>query len=380
MLNIDKINKIFKKLKTPPDIMDPTTFPLKRNKYFVLVSERSVGKTTQILLWGMCAHEVNGTQIQYIRQSDQMLTPKMSRQLFDTILKYDYVSKVTGGRWNSVEYYAARWTYTKTDDSGKVIEKDIKPFMSCLAINLNEQYKSVYNAPDGNVIIFDEFVSRFTRQDEFIDYCDLLKTIIRERKEPLVFMLGNTLDRYNTYFSEMELLPITTSMPIGEHTETTTSKGTPIYVEFVTREKTKEKLDLNRIFFGFRNKKLGAITGEDWVIVPMPHILHDDTRVTIYNHIYLQYEDYLIQLELCTDSTHGSHICAHMATKTYPDSRIYTLANTLDYRYRYRFGYDKLDKLVWALYDRKKYLYANNTIGVLVTKYVDSAKAARRLY
>lgn len=379
-LPIDKINHRFRKLKCPPDIMDPTTFPLKRNKYFVLVSERSVGKTTNILLWGMCAHEECGTQIQYIRQHTEMLTPKMSRQLFDTILAYHYIEKITGGKYNDLKYYAAGWYYVKRDDAGNIEEEDKKPFMYCLGLNRNAYYKSSYNAPTGDVIIFDEFVARYAPQDEFIDFCDVVKTIIRERTCPLIFMLGNTLDRYNNYFAEMELLDVTTTMPLGQSTEVNTSKGTPIYVNFVTREKTPEKLNLNKIFFGFKNKKLGSITGEGWALVPMQHIDGDDEREIIMRNLYLLLDEQLINMELAYSDRYGTHIICHAAKKVYNDSRIYTLSLMQDWRYRYKFGHDKLDKLIWTLYERKKFYYANNTIGVIVDKYVSNAKVRRSLY
>lgn len=382
MLPFDKIIREYNKLKCPSDVYNPTRLPLKRNKYFVLVSERSVGKTTNVLLFAMCAHKVAGVQVQYIRQHTDMITPKTSRQLFDTILRYDYVSKLTGGKWSSVTYWAAGWYYCNIDQNGKVTERDEKPFMFCLGLNRSEDYKSVYNAPTGNIVIFDEFISRYYRQDEFIEFCDVVKTIIRDRQEPIIFMLGNTLDRYNHYFAELELLPVSTSMPAGEHTEIITAKGTPIYFEIITREKTPERLTFNKLFFGFKNKKLGSITGEDWAITPVQHIDDKDAdqREIIHKAIYLSIENQLIQLELAYSQKYGTHILAHAAKKTYPDSRIYSIDMMQDSRYRYRFGYDSLDKLIWSLYNRKKFYYANNLIGVLVDKYATYAIKAKALY
>jgi len=378
--NFSRLISEYNKLKCPPNVFNPCKLPYDRDKYFVLCSERSVGKTTNVLLFGMVAHELYGTQIQYIRQTEVMLEPKNMRQLFATILKFDYVRKVTHNKWSSLNYYARGWYYCNRDDSGKITEQDSTPFMFCLAINRNIIYKSTYNAPDGDILIFDEFVSKFYPQDEFVDFCDLVKTIIRERQKPIVFMLGNTIDRYHAYFSEMELLKITTTMPLGEHSETITAGGVPIYVEFVTREKTAEKLTLNRLFFGFRNKKLGAITGADWSITPMQHIDKTDTPELITRNLYITIEDYLINLELVTSELYGMHVLAHFGTQTYPDSHIYSCDNMLDFRYRYKFGHDKLDKLIWTLYERKKFFYANNTIGALVDKYVSRARNEHKLY
>ena len=378
-LNFQKIINRYKKLHCPEDTFNPCKLPYDRNKYFVLCSERSVGKTTNVLLFGMCAHEEHGTQIQYIRQLDQMLEPKRARQLFDTILKFDYVRKVTRGRWNSVEYYARGWTYTKVED-GKIVEKDSKPFMYCLGLNQNDFFRSTYNAPDGDIIIMDEFVSNYNPQNEFVTLCDMIKTIIRERTSPIIFLLGNTLDRYHSYFEEMELLPITTTMPLGQHAETITSKGTPIYIEFVTREKTPEKLHLNKIFFGFQNKRLGSITGEDWAIVPYQHIDKTDDPEVYVKSFYIQIEDYLINLEVARSDKYGIHVLAHFANKTYADSHIYSLNEMHDYRYRYRFGHDKADRLIWTLYERKKFFYSSNSVGALVEKYVSQCSHNKSQY
>ena len=379
-LNYNKIFREYQKLKCPSEVFDPLKLPYNRDKYFVICSERSIGKTTNILLFGMVAHEVQGTQIQYIRQTEVMLEPKNMRQLFDTVLAFDYVSKITKNKWNSVLYYARGWYYCNRDEAGKVTDQDTKPFMFCLAINRNIIYKSTYNAPDGDIIIFDEFISKFIPQDEFVDFCDLVKTIIRERQQPIIFMLGNTIDRYHEYFSEMELLQISTTMPLGQHTETITPDGTPIYIEFATREKTEEKRTLNRLFFGFRNKKLGAITGSDWAITPMQHIDKTDEPELITRNLYISHEDYYINLELVQSEKYGLHVLAHFAKQPYADSHIYSLDYMLDYRYRFRFGSDKLDRLIWTLYERKKFYYSNNSVGALVEKYVSRCKNDDSLY
>lgn len=381
MLPFDKAIREYKKLGCPEGVYNPCNMPWKRNKYFVLCSERSIGKTTNILLFGMCLHEIDNTQLQYIRQHEDMLTPKNLSNLFATIEAYGYIEKVTKGKWKDLYYYSRGWYYCNKDENGKVVEKDASPFMICLGLNRNEYYKSSYNAPRGNYLIFDEFCSRYYGQDEFISFCDVTKTVIRGRSEPVIIMLGNTLDRYNQYFSEMELLGITTSMPLGEHTETTTAKGTPIYVEFPTAEKTTHKLELNRLFYGFKNKKLGAITGDDWALTPMQHIdSRDDEREILFKNLYMIYEGNTIQLEFAFSPRYGSHVLAHFANAPHDDSRVYTVELMLDSRYRYKFGYDDIDKLIWTLYERKKFYYATNSVGVLVDKYVDTCKQQRRLY
>ena len=47
------IRKEFKKLKIPKDVYNPLTIPLEWSKFNVLLSPRSKGKTTNILLLGL---------------------------------------------------------------------------------------------------------------------------------------------------------------------------------------------------------------------------------------------------------------------------------------------------------------------------------------
>lgn len=383
-MNIGKMVKKYKKLGCPDNVFNPCYLPYDRDKYFVICTERSVGKTTNVLLFGMCANWLEGIQIQYLREYSDMIERRNLRQLFATILEFDYITKITEGRWHNVIYKSHGWYYCNYDEEGKVLECAGAPFMNCLSIDQTDLYKSTYNAPRGDFIVFDEFISRNTRirQDSFIDLCDLIKTIIRGRLHgPIIFMLANTIDRNHQYFYEMELNDIVNSMPLGANTETVTHEGTPIYVDFYAPEVTPEKTMHNKLYFGFRNKKLGAITGKDWSITPMQHPMADDTRVVLARCWYILYEDRYINLELCRNDRDGVHIIAHFATQgPKKDSVIYSMGIMMDWRYHYKFGHTKADKLIWTLYERKKFFYTSNAVGAVVEKYYQTAKDYRRLY
>lgn len=60
--------------------------------------------------------------------------------------------------------------------------------------------------PNITTIVFDEFLTRGSYlKDEFILFTNVCSTIIRQRNDVKIFMLGNTVNKYSPYFSEMGL-------------------------------------------------------------------------------------------------------------------------------------------------------------------------------
>ena len=381
-MNFKKIFKKYRSLKCPEGYFDPTLLPYNQDKYFVICTERKSGKTTNVLLLAMCQNWLEGNQIVYIRQSSEMIERRNLRQLFDAILAFDYIEKITEGRYKNLVYQSHGWYYCNYDEDGKVIDRTMDPFMLCLSVDQVDTYKSPLNT-NALIIIYDEFISRRYYQDEFIWFCDIISTCFRrpEQDEGFIFMLANTIDREHQYFYEMELNDAIHKLPIGASTEIITSGGTPIYLELYTRGQTPEKTRHNRLFYGFKNKKLGSITGQEWSLTPLPQPKADDTRTVLARRWYIQYEDKMINLELCRTDNDGLHIIAHFATQgPKKDSTIYSMGLMMDWRYHYKFGHDRADKLIWTLYERKKWYFTSNAVGAIVNKYYQNAKEYRRLY
>lgn len=378
-VNFKNIIKKYRKLKCPEGFFDPTRLPYNNDKYFVICTERSVGKTTNVLLFTMCAQWLEHKQIIYVRQTSDMIERRNLRQLFNTILEFEYIEKITEGRYKHLIYKSHGWYYCNYDEEGNILECATEPFMLCLSVDQSELYKSTLNT-NCYFIIYDEFISRRYLQDEFIFMCDVFKTCLRSR-DGCIFMLANTIDRNSQYFYEMELNDVINSLPIGASSEVITHAGTPIYVELYSPGQTPERTKHNSLYFGFKNKKLGSITGKDWSITPMPHPKADDTRQILARCWYIMYEDRLINLELCRNDNDGVHIIAHFATQgPKRDSVIYSTGLMMDWRYHYKFGHTKADKLIWTLYERKKWYYTSNAVGAVVEKYYQTAKDYRRLY
>ena len=373
------IFKEYKKLGCPNTVYNPCTIPFSQSAYQMLLSERSTGKTTNILLIGMLLNKHYGTIPQYIRSSETMIMNKVINELFKTIREFHYVEKITDGKYNDVIYSARKWYYCKVEN-GEVVEKAPSHFMYCLSIDKSETYKSSYNAPTGDFIIFDEFIGTRYRMNEFVLFMDLLKTIIRDRECCKIILLANTIDKHSEYFNEFEIYDDIQLLEVGDNEIITTEKGTKIYVELLADKKEKgNKLALNKIYFGFKNPKINSITGGEWATNNYPHC-QDGYRV-LKRGIYIDYHDKLLALDLVEYDDIGLCINVHKAVRTYDDSIIYSLKQPIDKRYRYYLGMgDRIDKLIIKLVQAHKIRFQNNACGTIFFNHFNQKDAKKGGY
>ena len=101
--------KLYAKLKVPKTFWSPLHLLDTNCKYNMILSERARGKTTNLLLMGLCFFWEYGTQIQYIRSRENMIAKNKILNLFDTIVEYKYIEKLTGGKYNNVHYASRRF-------------------------------------------------------------------------------------------------------------------------------------------------------------------------------------------------------------------------------------------------------------------------------
>lgn len=375
--DFDLIRKEYKKLGCPKNVYSPLHLPFEKAKWFVTLSERSRGKTTNLLLLGMCFYKLYGTGICYLRSSEHMIVPKVSRDMFSNIISWGYVEKLTDGKYNTVIYKSRRWFYARINEEGEIEEKDLEPFCIMLAIEKNEDYKSVLETKN-DFIIFDEFIERTYYQLNFVMLCDLIKTIGRDRKSPLIFLAANTIDYNSPYFSELEIRERVQKMLQGDSDLITTPRGTKVYVEILGKKvakANKKQKELNKLYYGFSNPKLASITGDTtWAIDNYPH--PPKKFKTIERRRYIYYNDKYIALDICQTEDGIIFINCHFATNTYEDSIIYSLDFHADINHRYGFGNSKKDKWLFKKYEENLFTYADNSLGSMVEKYIMNVRRA----
>lgn len=369
-LNIPKYDNDGNKIFNPVSDIPSKNF----GDWNVLLSARSRGKTTNILLLGMCAHQTDGVQIQYIRQYDDMLTPSQAQDLFDVIIGSGYISKITGGRFNNVKYYRRRWYLVNLDEHGEVKDEEQEPFCVCLGINKEHNLRSTYNAPHGDYIVLDEFMraDKMYMRDEFVVFNNLLSTIIRDRTSAVIFMLGNLTDITSPYLLEMGLLDTVRKMSEGDfrHFDVDGVVINVFYIPTVNRN-VKDRLAISKYFRAWSNSKMVGITGGrgNWALKMYPHAPRADYK--IIDRAQWECDDGLIcrELRLYND---GYYVMFYPLSMPLDDRVTYTRNTDTAFSFmrRYGLGYTHTDDVICQLINRRRCYYSDNTTGERVAAYI----------
>lgn len=383
IIDWSKVFREYNKLKVPDEYYNPTTAPVDKAKYIVEVSERASGKTTDWLLVGMILNRMYGTVIQYIRSTDDMIKPSIANEIYNVILSYEggrYIKEITNLKYNSIYTHWKKSYFCHIDEEGKMDACEEKPFLQFLSIDNNFDYKSTYNAPTGDLILFDEFIGPFYRQNEWVDFCDLVSTIRRNRITPIIVMLANGIDANNAYFKELEINTEIRKMKTGEHKLITTELGTKIYFEIIGVKRTSIKEKINSLFLGFKNPKLASITGGEqaFAFENVPHILNADTDKYIDRRLRMDVNDVMLQLELVYTEDRGYVVNVHECSTIYDDSVILTNEEIWDRQHIWGIGTSKYLKYIWKLYKENKFYYDTNATGSLVKSYINTYLQNRR--
>ena len=271
----------------------------KKARYNIIYGERSNGKTYGTLQYCLECYFKDGSEFAYIRRWDEDLTGKKGESLFNGLIKNNVIRKFSKGKWNHVVYQSRAYYFAFIDDEGTVI-KDVKPFCYAFALTQHEHYKS-NSYPNIRNIIFDEFLTRGVYlPDEFIIFQNVLSTLIRLRDDVTIFMLGNTVNKYNPYISEMGLTRMRDqkigTIDIYEYGES----GLKVAVEYSDMP-TKEKK--SNVYFAFNNERLNMIKNGAWEIDSYPHYPSDQYKginpfVDIKFMFFIEFEGCILQCEV----------------------------------------------------------------------------------
>lgn len=371
------IAKVYKSLGVPPEYDITEIIPLGNEtlKWYILTSERSVGKTTNVLLIGMVMYALYGTVIQLIRHTIDKAS--YYETLFNTIVNYKqghYIKKLTNGKYNTVKYHWKSFYYATTDEKGKIIRAE-DPF--CVSLAADECYSlcSFYEAPRGDWIVLDECFNETNKPQEFVHFCHLLKTIVRDRMSDKIIVLGNNLDINNIWYRQLMIHNEVRKMHKGQSKIAYTSEGMPIFVLFMENRTPEKRRKFNKAHFGFPHPELNAITGNgNWNVKMYPQACLLKERTTICRGVFFSYHDDLYLEGEFISSKSGVYFLVHPTLES--TARDGDVLFTLTFPQRDNellFGHDKLSKKILNMIQQKRIVFADNETGDLYQKYIYEA-------
>lgn len=338
--------------------------------YYVIFGGRSTGKSYASYKRAIETYSKTGKQSAIIRRWNEDFTGKRGAQMFDALVSNGEVEKATGGKWTGIYYWSSRWFFCRYDEDGKRIT-DERPFCYGFSISSMEHDKST-SFPDVVNIIFDEFVTRGAYlPDEFVLYMNCLSSIVRNRTDVKIFMLGNTVNKYCPYFKEMGLTHARDMKPGTIDIYNYGDSGLQVAVEFTGTNKGGKASDR---YFAFDNPRLSMITGEVWEIDIYPHCPVKYLPKEILFTYFIEFADNLLQCEIVLhDNSYFTFIHPKTTELKFPDKDL-IYSTKFDPRPNYRRKITKptsdIEKKIAYFYTTDKIFYSDNETGEVVRNYL----------
>lgn len=236
--------------------------------YCIAIGQRSNGKTYGCLKKALELFAETGKQTAIIRRWQDDFKGKRGASLFSPLDKDGVISDLFEDEYNAVVFKNMQWFLANIQEDGTTLVCT-KPFAFAFALTSAEHDKSS-SYPDVQLIIFDEFLTRgYELPNEFLLFQNTISTIVRDRDDVRIILLGNTVNQYSVYFDEMGLYNIreqvqgTIDVYKYGHSELTVAVE---YCDDVNKNKKSNK------YFAFKNPELEMITEGKWEIAVYPRI------------------------------------------------------------------------------------------------------------
>lgn len=346
------------------------------SQYYMAFGERSNGKTYSALSYTLERYAKYGEQFAYIRRFGEDVKKKNLGTLFSAHVENGLVSKLTGSKFSHVDYGSNKFSlvnWTEDIKGNQVLERDSQPCGYAFDLNAMEHHKST-SYPKVTTVIFDEFLSRQGYlTNEFVLFMNTLSTIIRDRSNVKIFMIGNTVNKYCPYFTEMGLTHVKDQKPGTIDVYTYADTGLSVVVEYCD-PMSKRGGKQSDIYFAFDNPQLKMITTGAWEIAIYPHLTEKYRPKDVIVNFFVQFDDVTLHCEIvATDVSY--FIFVHPKTTPIQDAEndiVYT--NVPSQKWNYRTGLtkqsDKLSAFIMSLVNQNRVFYSDNETGEVLRNFI----------
>lgn len=341
--------------------------------FYMIIGERSNGKTyscKELICEEAWHHKKQGA---LIRRYDEDFRGKRGQTMFNDLVENGTIKKITGGVYNTVVYKSFKWFFAERRENGDVVETLLAPEPFCYAFSLTSmEHDKSTSYPLITTIVFDEFLTRGRYLvDEFVIFMNVLSTIIRDRDDVKIFMLGNTVNKYCPYFTEMGLTNVKNQKPNTIDVYTYGDSGLKVAVE-MCGEFTRHKKKSNK-YFAFDNPKLQMITGGKWEIDIYPHLQTKYRPKDIILSYFIEFDGEILQCDIVNVDNEPFTFIHQKTTpiKNYDDIVFTTEVSTNRNRYvKLHRPVNKITEKIWWFFKCDKVFYQNNEVGEIVRNYI----------
>ena len=345
-------------------------------QYNLIIGERSNGKTYSVLEYGVKSYFENGGQLAIVRRWKEDITGRRASDIFSSINQNKLVYKYSNGEYTGITYYASKFYVCNYDENNKPIynlETDCIAYT--FALSDTEHNKSI-SYPKITTIMFDEFLTKYVYlNDEFILFMNTVSTIVRDRNNVKIFMLGNTVNKYSPYFDEMGITNIQKMEQGTIDIYTYGDSKLRVAVEYCATLKHKKK---SNYYFAFNNPKLNMITGGEWEFNIYPHIPFKYTHKDIIFTYFIEFYNEIFQCEIIK---HEGLLYTYIHKKTTPlKNKSTDLIYSLDYHIGLNYNRNifkptnELQQNVLWFIKNDKVFYQSNEVGESINNYFKVCK------
>lgn len=343
--------------------------------YRFIIGERSNGKSYACLSLIVNQYCASGAQGAIIRRWADDLKGKRGQAMFDSLVANGAIEKASDGKWTNVHYYAGKWYMCRYDDDKRIVDET--PFCYGFALTAMEHDKST-SYPNVKIIVFDEVLTRnMYLPDEFVIFMNVLSTIIRQRNDVIIYMLGNTVNQYCPYFNEMGLKHVADMKPGTIDVYTYGESELRVAVERCdTLNKEGKPSDM---YFAFDNPRLNMITGGAWEIDIYPHCPVKYRPKEIIFTFFIQFDQQMLQCEIVSTSQ-SVFIFIHRKTSEIKDpdtALIYSTewSHKPNWRRVINRPCTSIERKIVELFRNDKVFYQDNDTGEVVRNYLNWCKS-----
>ena len=341
-------------------------------RYRLIFGERSNGKTYACLQNAIDNWLKTGKQFVYIRRWDEDIKASRMNQLFTAHIQNGCFKKAK--EWDRIEYRAGEFIVSGPDpenEGGR--RKAEKPLGYAMSLTATEHNKSL-SFPNVTCLIYDEFLTRrMYLPDEFTLLMNTISTIVRQRDDVVIYLLGNTVNKYSPYFDEMGLNKIQKMEPgdldIYEYGNT----GLKLAAEYADSGKNGKASD---VYFAFDNPKLKMITSGAWEMAIYPHNTNKYKPKDIVFRYFIIFQNEILQADVVVTDECKFTVIHHKdgEIKSPDEDLVFSLAS--DARPNWRRNIlrptDRTTKIIASFFQQDLVFYQDNTVGEIVRNYLQA--------